>query len=135
MKPTITFGNANIDGANYKGWFIGHFIDRLDDLRSTGAIEIKWGVHKAGENKSSWSKNIQATTLCVLITGRFRIKLQNREFLLSRDGDYVIWSPGIAHTWSAEEDTVILTIRWPSKPDDIVLVPNARGSTSRRKAA
>ncbi|SOD71201.1 hypothetical protein SAMN05892883_0766 [Jatrophihabitans sp. GAS493] len=33
---------------------------------------------------------------------------------LARQGDYATWGPGIDHSWQAEEDTVVVTVRWPS---------------------
>jgi quercetin dioxygenase-like cupin family protein len=34
--------------------------------------------------------------------------------LLERQGDYVVWGPGVDHSWRAEEESVVLTVRWPS---------------------
>jgi hypothetical protein len=36
------------------------------------------------------------------------------EVLLARQGDYAMWGPGIDHHWSADEESVVLTVRWPS---------------------
>jgi quercetin dioxygenase-like cupin family protein len=36
--------------------------------------------------------------------------------LLEREGDYVMWGAGVDHTWRAEEDSIVITIRWPSLP-------------------
>ena len=35
---------------------------------------------------------------------------------LERAGDYAVWGPGIDHTWQAEADAVVITVRWPSLP-------------------
>jgi quercetin dioxygenase-like cupin family protein len=35
-------------------------------------------------------------------------------FVLEQEGDYAMWGPGIGHSWHAEEDTVVITVRWPS---------------------
>jgi quercetin dioxygenase-like cupin family protein len=62
----------------------------------------------------------RATTLVILISGRFRIRFSNEpgdEVVLVEQGNYVIWGAGIDHTWGAEEDSVVLTIRWPSLTD------------------
>ena len=37
-------GNAYVDGARQRGWFVGHFLEHTDDLRATPLIEVKWGV-------------------------------------------------------------------------------------------
>jgi quercetin dioxygenase-like cupin family protein len=84
---------------------------------------VKWGVHKAGDGRSEWAVNAEATTLSILIQGRFRLQFPEHEFLLSREGDYVLWLPGVSHSWSAEVDSTVLTVRWPSKPEDSIEVP------------
>lgn len=57
-----------------------------------------------------------ATTLCMLIRGRFRLHLSTGEYLLTNEGDYLMWGPGIGHLWHAEDDSIVLPIRWPSRP-------------------
>jgi hypothetical protein len=118
MPPKVVFGNASVEGANRWGWFLGHFITPTDDPRSTPLLEVKWGVHKAGDGRNQWATNVEATTLSILINGRFRLQFPEQEFVLSREGDYVLWCPGVPHYWSAEEDSTIVTVRWPSKPED-----------------
>jgi hypothetical protein len=119
--PNILFGNANHVISNPPGWFVGHFIDPLDDPRSTTALEIKWHTHLAGDLKLSWTKSTKATSLAILIRGKFRFRFPDQQVLLTQQGDYVLWSPGIFHTWQAEEESVILTIRWPSQEEDVVI--------------
>ncbi len=123
MPPQVVFGNAQVEGANRWGWFLGNFVTPIDDPRSTSLLEVKWGVHKAGEARSEWAVNEEATTLSILIHGRFLLQFPEQEFLLSREGDYVIWIPGVSHSWSAEADSTVVTVRWPSKPEDSVEVP------------
>ena len=120
MQPKVVFGNADVEGASRWGWFLGHFIAPTDDPRSTPTLEVKWSVHEAGDGRSQWAMNVEATTLSILIKGRFRLQFPEQEFLLSREGDYVLWSPGVPHCWSAESDCTVLTIRWPSMPGDSV---------------
>ncbi len=118
MESQIIVGNAPSEGANRWGWFLGHFVTPTDDPRSTATLEVKWGVHKAGEGRSQWAINAEATTLSILIEGRFRLYFPDREILLSSQGDYALWAPGVAHYWLAESDSTILTVRWPSKAGD-----------------
>ena len=47
-------GNALIDGASRKGWYIGRFVDD-DAYRQTHGIEVKWGVHKEGDSNASFA--------------------------------------------------------------------------------
>ena len=118
MPPKVVFGNASVEGANRWGWFLGHFITSTDDPRSTPLLEVKWGIHKAGDGRTQWATNVEATTLSILINGRFRLQFPEQEFVLSREGDYVLWCPGVPHYWSAEENSTVVTVRWPSKPED-----------------
>jgi len=127
MQPKVVFGNAHIEGGSRWGWFIGHFVAPTDDPRSTPTLEVKWAVHEAGEGRPQWAKNVEATTLSILIKGRFRLQFPDQEVILSNVGDYVLWSPGVPHCWSAEEASTILTVRWPSKPGDSVAIPPQLG--------
>jgi hypothetical protein len=123
MQSKIVFGNASVEGAKRWGWVMGHFLTPTDDPRSTPLLEVKWGVHKAGESRQQWAMNVEATTLSILIKGRFCLQFPEQEVILCHEGDYVLWLPGVPHTWSAEEDSTILTVRWPSKSGDSVEVP------------
>src|SRR5262245_21536332 len=110
-------GNAARDGEPFRGWFIGHFVPA--DLARSDHVEVKWGVHARDESRTSWASNTRATTLSVLVTGRFRLHFDGRDCMLSQPGDYALWGPGVAHRWQAEaDDTVVLTVRWPSLAGD-----------------
>lgn len=108
-------GNAGRDAALDRGWLLGHFKDP-DDPRHSEDVEIKWGVHAAGEERAAWVEAEERTALLVLISGRFRVELPGRSVLLERQGDYVLWGRGVGHSWLAEEESVVLTVRWPSVP-------------------
>lgn len=116
----VVVGNACREGASRRGWFLGHFVDSGDRLLSTTALEVKWGVHAAGESRSQWSTNQSATTLSILIEGRFWLQFPERDVRLTEAGDYVIWAPGTPHIWTAEEASTVLTVRYPSVADDII---------------
>lgn len=118
MSAKVVTGNALIEGESRRGWFMGHFITPTDDPRSLDLLEVKWAVHKAGEGRPQWAMNAEATTLSILISGRFRLQFPEREIVLSNEGDYVLWLPGVPHCWSAESDSTIVTVRWPSAPGD-----------------
>jgi uncharacterized cupin superfamily protein len=121
MEPSVVFGNAHVAGANRRGWFLGHFVDPSSDrLRSTSDLEVKWGMHTAGASRTEWSTNESATTLAILISGRFCLRFPDQEVLLAREGDYAIWTPGTPHSWTAEEASTVLTVRWPSLPEDTI---------------
>ncbi len=116
----VIFGNAADKGANLGGWFLGHFITPTDDPRATEDLEVKWGVHKAGDCRSQWAVNNEAATLSILIHGKFHLQFEEQEVILSHEGDYVLWSAGVSHIWLAETDCTIVTVRWPSKRNDSV---------------
>jgi hypothetical protein len=112
-------GNAVDDGGSRRGWLVGHFVDD-DPVRHREDVEVKWAQHPAGEAREGWVVGEERTTLVILISGRFRMSFaaaagrEQEEIVLARQGDYVMWGPGIDHLWKAEDQTVVLTVRWPS---------------------
>ena len=76
---------------------------------------IKWGVHPPGDRRAQWVTGEQRTAVLMLISGRFRVELPGQDVLLARQGDYVVFH-GIGHSWEAEEESVVLSVRWPSIP-------------------
>jgi uncharacterized cupin superfamily protein len=119
MQSDVVFGNAGDEGETRRGWFMGSFLE-AGDPRSSDELEIKWGSHEAGEGRAEWAVNRRATTISILIGGRFRLFFPDREIVLERPGDYALWRPGVPHTWRAEEPCTILTVRWPSIPGDSI---------------
>jgi hypothetical protein len=123
IKPDnmITSGNAKDDGPQNgaRGWFVGHFINPVHGLRYTQDVEIKWSEHLPGTKRISPSVRERATTLTLLLSGLFVIEFPDIDvaFSLERTGDYVISAPGVAHLWRAIEDSVVLTVCWPSIPN------------------
>ena len=120
LSNNTIFSNAIIDGKENFGWFIGHFIKPENSPRSTNAIEVKWASYVAGDKRTNWSQNVTATTISVLFRGRFHVIFSDKEYIMTKEGDYVLTPPGVTHSWYAEQDTIILTIRWPSSPGDSV---------------
>lgn len=117
----ITVGNASEDQDH--GWFIGQFVRQEHGLRKRHDIEIKWGVHPAGDIRANgWSLNRTSTTISILIEGSlvalFRGHGWRQEVTLKRKGDYVIFREGVEHSWYSEVDSLVLTIRTPSVKDD-----------------
>lgn len=117
-EPRVMIGNAAVDSAARRGWFVGHFAGEPGTPNRSEAVEVKWGVHRAGERRSTPAVNATATTLSVLVRGRFRLRFPDRVVVLEREGDYALWAPGVAHDWLAEEESLVLTVRWPSRPED-----------------
>lgn len=115
MNDSVYVGNAGQDAALDRGWLLGHFKD-ASDARHSAAVEIKWGVHPQGGKRAAWVTGEERTALLVVISGRFRMDFPERSVLLAEQGDYVVWGPGVDHSWQAEEASVVLTVRWPSLP-------------------
>jgi uncharacterized cupin superfamily protein len=111
-------GNADDDGQDTRGWLLGHFIDSSKGVRSTKDVEIKWGIHHAGEKRVEWTSDDQRTTLVLLVDGNFVVTLTEGRAELTRQGDYAVWGPGIDHSWEAKENSVVITVRWPSSPSN-----------------
>jgi quercetin dioxygenase-like cupin family protein len=107
-------GNAEEDGRDTRGWLVGHFINPTEGVRSSKDVEVKWGIHPAGDKRPEWTTDDQRTTLILMVSGHFRLSLTEGTVNLTRQGDYVMWGPGIDHTWEALDDSVIITVRWPS---------------------
>lgn len=113
----IYFGNTYKDGENRRGWFVGHFMEPDNSIRSTQDVEVKWGVHKKGEIRE-WSFGDVPKTVSITIKGKWRIEFRDSEYVLNNEGDYVAYE-GKEHRWEIlEDDTVVLTVRWPSLPSD-----------------
>jgi hypothetical protein len=111
----IYVGTADLDAPKERGWLLGHFLP-TDDPRHSPDVEIKWGRHQAGERRAEWVRAEHRTAVLFLITGRFRLDFPTRAVTLTTPGDYVLWHAGVDHSWQAEQDSVVLTVRWPSIP-------------------
>ena len=106
----------------YRGWLVGHFVDDADDLRQSTEVEVKWGIHSAGDERTEWATGVHDRTILILISGRWRLDLavngqrdEPSTIALDTPGDYVVWDKGVDHRWQAEDDSVVLTVRWPSQ--------------------
>lgn len=108
-----------IDKRNGNLWVMGHFMEPDSSLQSND-LEIKWGLHHPGESKDSLGTNLQSKTLAILIRGKISLKFpdHNQEIVLEKEGDYVYWDRGVVHSWSVQEESLVITIRWPSIPGD-----------------
>jgi hypothetical protein len=114
MTEEIYIGNAAVDAPADRGWLLGHF-KPAGDVRHSDDVEIKWGLHQPGDRRAQWVSGERRTAMLMLISGRFRVELPDRDVLLAKQGDYVVFH-GIGHSWQAEEESVVLAVRWPSVP-------------------
>jgi quercetin dioxygenase-like cupin family protein len=111
----IYVGSADLEAPKEHGWLLGHFLPP-DDPRHSDEVEIKWGRHPAGDRRSAWVHGEHRTAILFLISGRFTLEFPGREVTLSTPGEYVMWGVGVDHSWHADEESVVLTVRWPSVP-------------------
>lgn len=114
MIPGWVSGNATDDSADDRGWLVGHFVDPSFGPRHTRDVEVKWAHHPTGDRRAEWSADDHRTTLVILVQGHFRVDLTDGSSTMERQGDYVMWGPGIDHSWEALADSLVLTVRWPS---------------------
>jgi quercetin dioxygenase-like cupin family protein len=119
MADNWHVGNAADEADEHRGWLLGHFMSEPGDasIRATNALEVKWGIHPAGQERPAWTSGDDRTTMVILVSGRFYVNLTVGSVLLDRQGDYAVWGPGIDHSWKAEDDSVVITVRWPSLPE------------------
>jgi quercetin dioxygenase-like cupin family protein len=112
----VLFGNAADAARDTRGWFLGHFMPGADNPLRTGDVEVKWYTHAQGETREQWAPPNQVRTLNVLIRGKFVLCFPDQEVSLEREGDFVLFGPGVAHSFRSVEESLVLTIRWPSRP-------------------
>ncbi|GIE99597.1 signal peptidase I [Paractinoplanes rishiriensis] len=111
----IHVGNADVDAPKERGWLLGYFLP-TEDPRHSPDVEIKWGRHPAGDRRARWVHGEHRTALLILISGNFHMEFPERTVVLATPGDYVLWGAGDDHSWFAEEESLVMTVRWPSVP-------------------
>jgi hypothetical protein len=130
LLSKITSGNAASDGEPFNHWFVGRLeswsqsngvtYDPLSmGLRNSNLVEVKWVLHPRGERRKEWSEPAPKISLCILVSGHFVLNFRhpgNHGHELQRpmqyEGDYVCWDEAIPHTWWAEQDSRLVTVRW-----------------------
>jgi len=117
-RNSFYFGNAAADQVRDSGWFIGQFVPTALGARHQTEVEVKWGIHPAGESRPHAWANGKATTISVLVRGElratFEVEGKSQVATLKNEGDYVIFGPDVVHSWEAIGDTVVLSVRFPS---------------------
>jgi hypothetical protein len=78
--------NAHTDGQDHRGWLIGHFLDEEEGVRASRDVEVKWGVHPAGEDRREWVTDEQRTMLPILVSGQLRLDLSVGSVTLENEG-------------------------------------------------
>jgi len=112
--PTLVSGNAGEASKDTRGWFVGHFMPGEENPLRTEELEVKWYIHARGETRAQWAPGNPVKTLNILIRGHFVLLFPNQEVALEKEGDFVLFGPGLPHSYRAVEESLILTVRWPS---------------------
>jgi hypothetical protein len=107
-------GNVAIASKDTRGWFLGHFMPGDDNPLRTSELELKWFTHAKGETRVEWAPGNPVKTLNILMRGRFVLLFPDREVALEREGDFVLFGPDVPHSFRSDEESLVLTVRWPS---------------------
>ncbi|MBN1262855.1 MAG: hypothetical protein JW991_00700 [Candidatus Pacebacteria bacterium] len=116
MKKIIT-GNLSLEAPNHRGWVVGHFMEKETGLQ-TGNVEVKWAEHKKGEiaERLEAGKRERTKTLTFLVRGKYVFFFPDldREVILDKEGDFVFYGANLGYVRRAEEDSLVVVLRWPS---------------------
>ena len=87
---------------------------RVAKLHLSGRYFLCRHCHRLGyasQSEAPWARALRRAN-------KIRQQLGNGEAaILETIGDYVLWQAGVTHRWYVErEETVVLTVRWPSLP-------------------
>lgn len=110
----ITSGNTASASKGTRGWILGHFMPGEDNPLRTTDVEMKWYTHAKGETRNEWAPGNPVRTLNILIRGRFVLLFPDREVALEKEGDFVLFGPDVPHSFRSEQESLVLTVRWPS---------------------
>lgn len=117
-RSVFYFGNAKADDVRGSGWFVGQFVPPELGLRHQKDVELKWGVHRNGDKRSSPGANGNGTTIAILLEGSlaltFDVAGEWQRVVLKAKGDYVVFGPDVVHSWEAIGATYVLSVRFPS---------------------
>jgi hypothetical protein len=133
---SVSWGNASTLAANEGKafWVVGHMIEE-NNLRHTDQFELKWGRHLRGEKYPDFVPSKEGVRgISIMIYGRMRLVFkrgtETQTVTLQTEGDFVLWQPDVSHNSEFLDDTLVLTIKWPSveNPKDHPLPHNLVGS-------
>ena len=125
-KTTVLHGNAIRDVSEYNGWLIGNTPQHQGlGLRYHDNVWLKYGLHDPGETcKNPYEKSNKINISILRSGGPFvhsfkcadgQINLPKAK--LSEIGDYVIYGTDVTHTWTAVNESTVLTVKFPPNPN------------------
>ena len=120
---TLISGNVAGVSKDTRGWFLGHFMPGDGNPLQTSELELKWYTHAKGDSRSEWAPGNPVKTLNILVRGHFVLLFPDREVALEKEGDFVFFGPGVPHSFRSVQESLVLTVRWPSLPPNSVLEP------------
>jgi hypothetical protein len=110
MQDIIT-GDA-AEAIDTYGWFVGgDFLPDSAGIRKNDTVEIKWGVHQAGE-KRPIRPATGKYTVSLLVSGEMDVVFETKTVKLNKQGQYIVFGPDLAHGAHMVKDSVIVTVRW-----------------------
>ena len=112
--PIRSSGNASDSN---RGWFIGPYCADENPLLAGAGIQVKWGVHTAGDARDTWDNGVEEWSLCLLVNGSLTLTFADGCETLESPGDFVMWQPRTPHTWRANHDSTVITVRWLTSSD------------------
>jgi hypothetical protein len=139
-RMDIEFNNAADLDTKGTGWFIGFSdwtkanVPGISNLRymsqeqRSHTLCVKWMLHPAHDPRGGAKPISTGRSISILVSesGHFRVEFsKNPEFppsdivchTLKRHGDFVAWGENLYHRWSANESSIILTLRWVPEVD------------------
>jgi len=90
-RSTPIFGNAASASKDTRGWFLGHFMP--------------------GDGSP-------LKTLNILICAHFVVLFPGEDISLEKAGDFALFGPDVPHSFRSEEESLVLSVRGPSRPPD-----------------
>ena len=112
-------GNLYTKPNGQRGWVMGYFMPESSPYHNED-FELQWAELKKGTKREHTKPaHKTAKTLSILGRGKHRITFTEtgEEILLEKEGDYVYFDAATEHSWEALEDSLIISVRWPSEPD------------------
>ena len=109
-------GNVNDASKDTRGWFLGHFMPGEESPLRTGELELKWYTHAKGETRETWAPGNPVKTLNILIRGHFVLVFPNQEIALEKEGDFVLFGPGLPHSFRWLRNLLSSRFAGPQRP-------------------
>lgn len=113
MKERMTGGNLG-HTAPSRGWVVGKQSPEFPAPINAENVEVKVGFHKAGEGRLEASV-CKVPTLSILASGGPFVGAcpdTGEEHVLRQPGDWLLWTADTPHTWRADGECFVVTVRW-----------------------